>query len=240
MWPEAGGGYEPRVVGPHGRVVLFALDGSVVGDLPTPPTEAYERDRYCPTAVAVDDGPDGDDSIWVADGYGQSLVHRFSSDGVLQQTLTGEEGAGRFDCPHSIFIDHRTERPRLYVTDRANGRIQVYDMQGRFLHAISSGLRSPSALATYGEYLVVAELHARLSILDAHDRLVAYLGDGESDSDRAGWPNALASDGRVVRPDELRVGRFNSPHGIAIDPRGDLYVAEWLIGGRLTRLRREH
>jgi hypothetical protein len=50
-------------------------------------------------------------------------------------------------------------------------------------------------------------------------------------------PNARDGDGNLARP-PLEPGRFNSPHTLAADPDGNLYVTEWLLGGRLTKLAR--
>jgi len=81
-----------------GQVVKVDLDGKLVQRLETPPRPEYDEGTYSPTAVAVDEvrfGGSGD--IWVGDGYGQSLVHRFAADGTHLLTLTGEEGGGRFN-----------------------------------------------------------------------------------------------------------------------------------------------
>lgn len=59
---------------------------------------------WSPTAVAVIEET-GD--VWVADGYGQDLVHRFDMSGQHVRSLTGEEGAGRFSCPHGLVVDRR-------------------------------------------------------------------------------------------------------------------------------------
>ncbi|MGB2709945.1 MAG: hypothetical protein WBC33_00390 [Conexibacter sp.] len=236
---NAAGAYDLRLAEPHGQVVAFDLRGRRLAALPTPGLPAYAADPYRPTAVAIDNGPDADGSIWVADGYGQSLVHRFSRTGELELTLTGEEGAGRFDCPHALLIDRRAARPRLYVTDRGNARLAVYDLDGGFLGTVFDGLRSPTALAVHGDRLIVAELDARLAVLDRNDRPVGYLGRDDCAPAREGWPNAVADDGRHVRPPELRPGSFNSPHGLAVDAGGDLYVSEWVVGGRLICLRRQ-
>ena len=238
MVPKGEGQYYERSYGQHGSVVVFDLTGRRLRALPTPDIPEYATQRFCPTAIAIDDRGDRDHSIWVADGYGVSLVHRLSADGQVELTLTGDEGAGRFDCPHSLLIDHRGPFPRLYVTDRGNDRLQVYDLEGGFLHVVSEGLRLPSGLAVFDEQMFVAELTARVAVLDLHDRAACYLGADDEAPRRDGWPNAAAAEGRTVRPADLLPGRFNSPHGIAVDPRGDLYVTEWLIGGRLTRLHR--
>jgi hypothetical protein len=89
-----------------------------------------------------------------------------------------------------------------------------------------------------GDTLVVAELRARLALVDRDDRLIGYIGADETVCDRPGWPNAKNAVGEAVRPPALTPGKFNSPHGLAADMDGNLYVAEWLIGGRYTRLAR--
>jgi hypothetical protein len=233
--------YAPDPAATPASVVRVRLDGHVVQRLDAPPKRLYERDPYCPTSVAVDEPTQaGDGSIWVADGYGASLVHRFAADGRYLATLTGEEGGGRFSVPHAVFISRRGETPELYVADRGNGRIQVYDLDGRFKRVVgASFLASPTSFAVYGELLFVVEFRPpRLTILDAEDRLIVRLFEQPEAPDRPGWPNDLTSDGEPVRTSALRSGRLNSPHAIAADRRGDLYITEWLIGGRLTKLRR--
>lgn len=234
-----GGRYEADT-SEHGAVVRFSLDGRALQRLERPPHPAYDSThRYAPTFVAVDEvrhGGSGD--VWVADGYGQSLVHRFRADGTYVATIDGSEGpAGRFNCPHAIFIDRRGPEPRLLVADRGNGRIQAYDLDGRWDRLIGADyLNSPSAFAVDGDNLVVAELFARLAVISPTDELLGYLGENGEVCAEPGWPNALDEHDNQVRTHRLESGRFNSPHGLAVDANGTLYVAEWLIGGRMIRL----
>ena len=117
--------------------------------------------------------------------------------------------------------------------------MQVFDIAGTFLRSFGEGvLTSPSSFACRGDSLVVAELNARLAILDARDQLVEYVGDNTAVVSEPGWPNSLDSDDNVVRSHELRTERFNSPHAVAVGPDGSLFVAEWLVGGRYTKLTR--
>ena len=173
-----------------------------------------------------------------ADGYGQSYVHRYDKAGNYLASINGEDGeAGAFDCPHAVFIDRRKSEPELYVADRGNGRVQVFDLAGGYKRTFGSDfLTSPSAFVTHGDIMVIAELRARLAVLNAGDRLVCYLGDNSQVANVEGWPNNKDVSGKIVRPRLLEPGKFNSPHGLAVDRHGNLYSAEWLIGGRFTKL----
>ncbi|MBS1888613.1 MAG: hypothetical protein JSU06_15635 [Actinobacteria bacterium] len=231
---DAAGVHDAVFAPEHGRVVTFDLTGAGIAELPTPALPVYEEKTYRPTTVDVD--WQGDGSVWVADGYGAELVHKLSRAGEHLLTLSGEEGAGRFDTPHGILVDRRRPAdPEVYITDRGNDRIVVYDLDGKFRRSIEDGFRAPSGLALRGDQLVVAELEARVTILDAEDRAVERIGDDPDAVSREGWPNALEADGRTIRP-ALRPGFFNSPHGLAVGGGGDIYVAEWVLGGRLVRL----
>src|SRR6516162_947198 len=81
---------------------------------------------YQPTDTAV--GPDG--STYVTDGYGNSRVAKFSREGNLIK-YWGDRGTrpGQFNTPHSIVIDRSSN---LYVADRQNSRVQVFDTDGKF------------------------------------------------------------------------------------------------------------
>ena len=95
--------------------------------------------------------PSGD--IFVTDGYGQNRVHRFSPDGRLRLSW-GEAGSGpgQFDTPHSLWVDGDE---RVYVVDRANGRVQVFTGYGAFI-VEWAGFRFPHDIfrAADGTFLV--------------------------------------------------------------------------------------
>jgi DNA-binding beta-propeller fold protein YncE len=68
--------------------------------------------------------------IYVADGYGNSAIHRFSAEGKHLASW-GSPGAGRgqFTTPHGIWID---ARDRVLVADRENNRVQLFSPEGDF------------------------------------------------------------------------------------------------------------
>lgn len=214
------------------EVVKTTLQGETVMNLTLPPDlPAYREGRFSPTWVAVNEerfGGNGD--IWVTDGYGRNHIHRYDRSGQYLGSINGAEGqAGEFRCPHGIWVDTRKGAPELYIADRGNRRVQVYDLEGRYKRVFGSDfLTSPCGFVTHGEQMFVPELRARLTVLDRDDRPIGYLGENEDVCDVAGWPNHSKE---LIQP-----GKFNSPHGMAAAPNGDLYVVEWIIGGRITKL----
>ena len=185
----------------RGQAAKLDHDGQIVQPIFVPDLPIYADGVYSPTAVAVFNDPLGENGdVWVADGYGQSYLYRYDQDGNLLASFNGEESpAGRFNTPEGLMIDTRQSEPELYVTDRTNARIVVLDLDGKFKRVINSGvLSTPCAFASDGEVLVVAELRARVSLLDSEDHLIGYMGENEAVCDRAGWPNALDEDGSPV------------------------------------------
>lgn len=237
--PKHGYDYPPGINQVSGQVIKTTLDGQTVMRLQNPDLSVYQGSRCSPTSIAVNEerhGGNGD--IWVADGYGESHVHRYDKSGNYILSINGDEGlTGRFNCPHGIIIDRRKSEPELYISDRANARVQVYDLEGKYKRAFGEGfLSSPSGFVTHGDVMIVAELRARLAVLDLDDSLVCYLGDNEQVCDVEGWPNNKNERGEVVATSLLQQGKFNSPHGLGVDSEGNLYIAEWLVGGRITKL----
>jgi len=221
------------------QVVKTTLDGQVVMSIERPDLEVYQEGKYSPTDVAVyEERNGGNGDIIVTDGYGSSYIHHYDKDGNHLRSLNGTEGdGGHFATPHGVWINTRKPDAELYIADRSNGQIQVYGLDGKFNRAFGTGggqdwLHSPSGFAAWSEYLIVAELRgSRVTLLDAEDNPVAYIGENTGAFKlNEGWPN--------VSHETLIEGKFSSPHGIASDSDGNIYVAEWLVGGRINKLTR--
>jgi len=212
-------------------VVKTTLDGEVLMSLPQPPHPEYASGNYIPTWAAVAEerfGGNGD--IWVADGYGSHLVNRFNCSGTYLGTLDGSEGAGRFSCPHGLALDTRRSEAEFYIADRGNSRFQVYGMDGTYRRSFGADfLHSPDVSARMGDKLIVPELVAGITVLDAGDHLVARLGFQSGADSLQGWPN---------NREWVCEGKFNSPHSAAADSQGNIYIVEWITGGRVTKLER--
>lgn len=148
----------------------------------------------------------------------------------------GRRGCGR-DRRH-LGRRRLRAKPRTSL-QRVWPRLQVYDIEGHFRRVAGEGIVvTPTDMAFVGDELALTDFtQARVTILDLDDRLVEHIGANPEAPAREGWPNARDESGNLVRP-RLEPRKFNSPHTIAADEAGNLYVTEWLLGGRLTRLER--
>lgn len=168
-----------------------------------------------PTHLAVD-STTGD--LYVADGYANARVHKFSPDG-RHLFSWGDSGTdpGQFNIVHNIVTD---KDGWVYVADRENHRIQVFDSNGKYEAQWVNLSRAAciyvdhrgDQLVYVGEYyggiqtnVAGKRLGPRVSVLDLNGKVLARVGD-------------------LSYGDEP--GRFYSPHGIAADSKGDIYVAE--------------
>ena len=211
------------------QVVKLDLDGNAVLKLGVPAESgAYPNGQgYSPTGVTV--GPDG--AIFVADGYGKSLIHKYDASGKYLKTFGGKgNGDGQFQTCHGIALDTRGEKPLLLVCDRENRRLVHMDLDGNFVAVITKDLRRPCAVSILGDHVAIAELEARVTILDRTNQPVAHLGDNPDKSQWAKFPSP---------PTEWKDGIFTAPHGLSYDKDGNLYVQDWNQTGRITKLTKQ-
>lgn len=218
------------------EVVKTTLTGETVLSLGKPDHRAYAEPNagYVPTWA--DESPI-DGTIFVADGYGSGYVSCYDKDGKYLTSIDGSEGAGRFACPHAVQIFTRPDanpgqtQPLLYVTDRGNERLQVFDLQGKFVKSFDQEHPCCFAERSPGGELLIPDLYAFIAIYDPHDALIGTLGNNADIVRKHGWPN--------VPHDMRHEGKFNSPHGGTYDHDGNIYIVEWIQDGRITKLTRK-
>jgi len=183
-------------VGAH-VVLKLNLDGRVLlslGRMRIPGDDVLHFNQ--PTDVAFD----RDGNIFVADGEGNSRVLKFNKYGnpLLGWGMKGE-GQGQFNLPHSIAVDGDL----VYVGDRENSRIQIFDLQGRYLREWKVG--HPFGLFITPDHFI-------------------YMSDAI-----AGQILKINRDGKVVgvlegpTPDK---GRHFDPHSLAVDKDDSIFTAE--------------
>ena len=143
-----------------------------------------------PAGIAV--AASGD--IYIADGYANARVHRFSAEGALKQSW-GEPGSGpgQFMLPHGACV---TADGRLLIADRENDRIQVFSQGGRFLAEWPTRLIGPAVVweDSDGDCYVAEHNGGYFSVLDRDGELLARWGD---DKYRSCHGAAGDSDGNI-------------------------------------------
>jgi hypothetical protein len=198
------------------RVYKTDLKGKVIytfGPGVKSTSESAPFDFVSPTDVAI--ASNGD--VYVVDGYGSQLVHRFDRNFKLLRTIGGKgKEHGKFNTCHGVWVNTLKNEPEIYIADRANNRIEVYSLELDYKRTLS-GFRLPCCFYQHDGHLYIPELGARLSIIDADDRVVARLGDGGGID-----PKKIGE-----HPD-----KFAFTHALTVDSRGDIYVVEWLDYGR--------
>lgn len=212
---------EPSVQGRGHTVKKFSPEGEilmVLGEEGVSGTDEHHFNR--PNDVLI--APDG--SIFVADGHnptGNNRIMKFAPDGtfLLQWGRTGSED-GEFREPHALAMD---SQGRLFVADRYNNRIQIFDQEGNHL-------------ANWLQF-------SRLSGLFIDENDVLYAADSESNTQRhPGWRRGIyigsARTGFVSafipdpEPDPNNSGT-SAAEGVAVDAVGNIYGAE--VGPRMLR-----
>jgi len=219
----------------HGMVTKRTLKGEEVFTLGYPvESEAYKpKDKsstvpYRPTNVAI--ASNGD--IYVGDGYGSSFINQYDKNAQFIRTF-GTPGSAddQIDCPHGLWIDLRGSSPLLVVTDRGNSRLQRYTLEGKHVDSITGTTKMPCSLDEHRGDVVVTDLMSKVVILNAENKIVASLGEGEYSKDD--WKTV-----RNQAPGTFVPGRFVCPHAACFDHEGDIFVVEWVESGRVTKLRR--
>jgi streptogramin lyase len=203
-------GHQVFKFSPDGKILMTLGKAGVAGQGPD------TFDQPCDVAIA----PNGD--IFVGDGHGgqgagatpatTSRIVKFSKDGkFIKSWGKWGSGPGELKTPHSLYFD---SRGRLFVADRGNNRIQIFDQEGTFLEEWKQFSR-PSSI-----------------YIDANDTI--YVSDSESSttSNPGGWRRGIrigsAKDGKVTSFIPDRVWTYPTApaggmEGVAADAAGNVY-----------------
>jgi DNA-binding beta-propeller fold protein YncE len=160
----------------------------------------YRRPFNMPTGVAL--GLDG--ALYIADGYGNRCVHKYSPEGehLLSWGEAGRE-PGQFAVVHNLGCDREG---RVLVCDRENNRIQIFDADGKYMEQWT-------------------DLSAPGDVWITPDNTVYVVEQGESGHLSVWSPRGE----RLSRFSGSPGGVLEAPHGLCVDEEGSVYVAE--IGG---------
>ena len=187
----------------------------------------WGKDAFLPTNFAfLNDG-----GFLLADGYGSFWIHRYDKDGNWVSKFGGPgNGKGSFRTPHGIWTDRRNGEETVVVCDRAHHTVQFLSLDGKHLQTID-GFGLPANADVWNDLLMIPELHARISLLDKNNKVVARLGDDVEN---------VVTQKKVKRGNAKtwKNGKFVHPHDACFSSNGDIFVAEWVQAGRITKLRR--
>jgi DNA-binding beta-propeller fold protein YncE len=163
-----------------------------------------------PSDIALDAAGD----LYISDGYGNSRVHKFTADGELLFSWgePGKTGPGEFHVPHGVWV--HTDG-RVFVADRENNRIQIFDADGKYLEEWGGMARPCDIYIDADEILYVPELDGFMSILSLEGDIIAT------------WDSPLDA------------GIGNGAHAVWVDSHGDIYVNQNVEGHRLVKYIRQ-
>lgn len=185
--------------------------------------------RYRPTNTSF--APDG--GYFLGDGYGSNWIHQYDRDDRYVRSIGGTgQKDGQFRTPHGQWLDDRDGTSKLVVADRANKRLQWFDMEGQHLNTLD-GFLFPADIDIQGDVMMVPDLHCRITLLDKENNVIVHLGDDEA------W-RKQALEGFKMRRQRAKwqAGKFVHPHDACFDRDGNIFVTEWVSTGRVTKLRK--
>jgi len=201
----------------------FTAEGELLGSVGTRNQGAVAQsgDPFNrPTKVAFD--PKTGD-LYITDGYGNARVHKFSAEGKHLFSW-GDYGSdpGQFNLPHSVCTD---SEGKVYVADRENHRIQIFDDQGNYLNQWNN-MHRPCALHIVDDLVYIGQLLTQLPFNADYPNIGACL----SIHDLTGKRLARLGDSHFGEAP----GQFIAPHGMAVDTHGSIYVGEvsWTAYGQ--------
>lgn len=219
VWAANIANHVVRKYSPKGKLLL------TLGKVGRAGTDESHFDK--PTDMAV--LPSGD--VFVSDGYGNRRIMHFDAKGKYVNQW-GEAGIkpGQFALPHSIVAD---SRGRLYVADRENARVQVFNTKGKLL-AVWSNVVTPWGLwiSKNDEIWVCGSSCFRKQgsdewvVLPPSDQVVMKLNQKGEVLLRIPLPKTTLPPGKS--------GELDWVHGIAFDSRGNLYLGD-IQGGRAQK-----
>jgi sugar lactone lactonase YvrE len=196
-------------------IFKFNSMGDLVMTIGTPGQAGAPGEPFrLPTDLAIS----ADGSLFISDGYDNDRVHKYTPDGrhILSWGEHGS-GPGQFTLSHCVRIDRFD---RVWVCDRSNNRIQIFDTNGNYLEE-RTGLLQPDTIYfdPNEDVVYVAELEQQISVWTLDGELISKWGGAQ----------------RSHKPGEFAY----CPHGIWADSRGDLYVGQVQGDGALQKFVRK-
>jgi streptogramin lyase len=218
-------------IGYH-TVQKFTPEGKLLLTLGTKGVPGRDASHFnMPTDMAITRTGD----IFVSDGYGNARIAHFDKAGKFIKEW-GELGSkpGQFSIPHAIAVD---SRERIYVADRNNVRVQVFDADGKLLEMWNNLITPWGLCITREDDLWVCgsspmRWRPEDKALGCPPKDQVFMKFNSRGKVLQLWTTTKGSDG-FEKP-----GECNWVHAIAVDSRGNLYVGD-IIGKRAQKFVRQ-
>jgi hypothetical protein len=207
----------------------MALDGTVVMTIPGSAIPEEFKAKSARSGqiqlllTGMDVAPNGD--LYVTDGYSSDFIHRFDRTGKYVKSFGGKQPPYAFNTLHKLAIDTRFQPARIIACDRANNRVVHLSLDGDFIGVVATDLLLPAAVTLDGDNAIIGELRGRVTVLDKAGMVVTRVGTNTGEGVGA----------NTSKPDQWKTGLVMSPHGVALNERGDLFVSEFNSTGRVHR-----
>jgi hypothetical protein len=195
------------------QIIKFNADGKELMRLGKPGVVGTGPDEFnAPSAIITNAAGE----LFVGDGHGgntNARIMKFSKDGKLIKTW-GKKGSGpgEIDTPHALAMD---SQGRLFVADRNNNRVQIFDQEGNYI-------------ADWKQFSRPSGVYIRNDVI--------YVADSESEISpgrNVGWKRGIrignARTGEVTAfiPDPVeKVNTTSAAEGVAVDAQGNVFGAE--------------
>jgi len=225
------------------EVIKTTIKGKEVQRFPYPNQSGayYDPEQYKPTETTVHSNGD----IYVADGYGQQLIHQYNSKGELLNTFGGQgEADDKFLNAHGICIDSRdAKNPVLLITARMKNQLKRFTLDGNYIDSIDLPGCYICRPVIKGKNIYLATIWSGekkdnsgfVSILDENNELISAPGGSEPI-----YKKGKIIDNRVLgkpvytkgplKPMYQTLELFKHPHDVCVDDEENLYVCQWNAG----------
>jgi len=195
------------------QIIKFTADGKELMRLGKPGIVGTGPDEFnAPSAIITNTAGE----FFVGDGHGgntNARIMKFSKDGKLIKTWgTKGSGPGELDTPHALAMD---SQGRLFVADRNNNRVQIFDQEGNYI-------------ADWKQFSRPSGVYIRNDVI--------YVADSESEISpgrNVGWKrgmrigNAKTGEVTALIPDPVdKVNTTSAAEGVAVDAQGNIFGAE--------------
>ena len=228
-WALGKGG---KMVKHNGRVAKTTVDGKVLFDIGHPMTIGVYKpeDSFCPTETAI--GPNGD--IYVADGYGESRIIQYDSNGRYIRHWGGNDNPDpdyKLVSAHGVSIDYREKgNPMVVATSRSQECFKYYTLDGKYVKTVEMP-NMQVCRAVFNDNNLYAGVcwsqpkEGKTNWKD-HTGFVTIM-EGDKVVSNPGGTEPVYENGELQKSYQIEEKPILHGHDVCIDEDKNLYICQW-------------